>query len=229
MRDQLRLFQMIGFTLLKMPHALNVAYEQSPIVQRSRDEFLGLRDTFKHIDPAAYRGIERCALSEIPQPEPGWIQDVPPNTLTTTDKRARRRLLEILGDHECIHYPCSLIPTLSLAKELMLLVDRPEEYEIVRLAHDASEETSVLGYDVGYWGGGNYSILCDSVIWPMWHRPFPEAFHHLVQHTIGLNRHVLFPDFESANRFRSFYVTQSWAEIEDPIGEFSVIRVDAVE
>lgn len=213
-----------------MPRALNVAYEHSPLVQRKRDEWLGLRDTFKHVDPAAYRGIERCALSEIPQPEPGWIQAVPPNARTRTDEKARRRLVEILGDHhECIHYPCSLIPTLSLAKDLMLLVERREEYEVVRLSHDAINEASMLGYDVGYWGGGNYSILCDSVIWPMWHSPLPEAVHDLVQHTTSLNRHMLFPDFESAKRFRSFYLTQPWAEIEDPTGEFSVIRIDAVE
>jgi hypothetical protein len=40
---------------------------------------------------------------------------------------------------------------------------------------------------------------------------------------------MLFPDCASAERFRLFYLMQSWAETEDEPGEFSVIRVEAVE
>jgi len=49
---------------------------------------------------------------------------------------------------------------LTQARELLRLVDRPEEYEIVRISHGESSDAPLLGYDVGYWGGGNYSILC---------------------------------------------------------------------
>jgi hypothetical protein len=220
---------MVGFALMKMPHALNVAYERSPLVQQNQDEFRRFREAFTKIDPAAYRGIERCALSESPVPDPGWAQATPPSALARIDEKARGRLLEILGpEHQCAHYPCSFISTLAQAEQLLRLVDRPEEYEVVRLSDHDVDDVPILGFDVGYWGGGNYSILCDSVIWPMWHSPVPEAFNHLVQHLACLNAHMLFPDHTSADRFLSFYVTQPWAETEDEPGEFSVIRIETV-
>lgn len=47
-----------------------------------------------------------------------------------------------------------IVPMLTQARELMRLVDRPEEYEIVRLSHGESSDAPLLGYDVGYWGWG---------------------------------------------------------------------------
>jgi len=215
---------------MKMPRVLNAAYELSPFVRRNRDEILRLRETLTAVNPAAYRGIERCPLSEIPEPDPGWVEATPPTMLTTGDDKARRRLLAILGaDHTCDHYPCSLVPTLAQAHELLLLADHPEEYEVVRLSRDNPDGGRLLGFDVGYWGGGNYSILCDSVIWPMWHPPVPAVLGDLAHHVESLNDFMLFPDRASAERFRSFYLTQSWAETEDEPGEFSVIRIEAVE
>src|SRR5262249_2879214 len=148
---------MIGFAVMRMPRALNAAYDLSPFVQRNRDEILRLRETLTAVNPAAYRGIERCPLSEIPEPDPGWVEATPPITLTTRDDKARRRLLEILGaDHTCDYYPCSVVPTLAHGRELLLLADRPEEYELVLLSRDNPEGGRLLGFDVGYWGGGNY-------------------------------------------------------------------------
>jgi hypothetical protein len=217
---------MVGFALMKLPQVLDRAYEGSPMAREHRDQLQHLRQTFNTVEPAAYRGVERWALSESPQPDPGWSQTAP----RPADEKASQRFLEILGgDHECDHYPCSLIPTLTTAQELMRAVDHPEEYEIVRLSRDAFSGGPMLGFDVGYWGGGNYSILCDSLIWPMWHGPPPEAFEDLARHIACLNTHMLFPDRQSAERFRSFYLTQSWAETEDVPGEFCVIGIDAVE
>ena len=81
---------MLGFALMKMPRALNVAYERSPLVQQNLEEFRRFREAFNKIDPAAYRGIERCALSEIPEPDPGWVQPTPPITLAGIDEKVRR-------------------------------------------------------------------------------------------------------------------------------------------
>jgi hypothetical protein len=221
---------MVGWALMRMPRVLNAAYELSPFVQRNRAEIWRLRETLPAVNPAAYRGIGRCPLSEIPEPDPGWVETTPPATLTTHDDKARRLLLEILGaDHTCVHYPCSLVPTLAQARELLLLADHREEYELVRLSRDDLDSGRLMGFDVGYWGGGNYSILCDSIIWPMWHPPAPAALGDLAQHVASLNDAMLFPDSASAERFRSFYLTQSWAELERKPGEFSVIRVEAVE
>jgi hypothetical protein len=220
----------VGYALMKMPLVLNAAYELSPFAQRNRDEISQLRDKLTTVKPAAYRGIARCPLSEIPEPDPGWVGATPPISLETRDDKARRRFLEILGGHHtCDHYPCSLFPTLALAHELLLLVDHPEEYEVVRLSRDSSEAGHLLGFDVGDWSGGNYSILCDSIIWPRWHPPVPVALSDLAHHIETLNDFMLFPDRASAERFRSFYLTQSWAETESEPGEFCVIRVELVE
>jgi hypothetical protein len=216
---------MVGFALMKLPQALHRAYERSPWAGQHRDHLRHLRETFNTVEPAAYRGIERWALSDSPLPDPGGSETVSP-----ADEKASRSFLEILGaDHECDHYPCSLIPTLTLGHELMRAVDHPETYELVRLSRDSFDEGPMLGFDVGYWGGGNYSILCDSLIWPLWHGAPSEAFHDLGQHIACLNTHMLCPDRQSAERFRSFYLTQSWGETEDVPGEFCVIRIDAVE
>jgi hypothetical protein len=221
---------MVGWALMKMPGILNAAYEISPFAQRNRDEILRLRQAFTAVNPAAYRGIGRCPLSEIPEPDPGWVEATPPATLAARDHKARRVFLEILGgDHACDHYPCSIVPTLPQARELLLMADDPEDYEIVRLSRDSLEGGRVLGFDVGYWGGGNYSILCDSIIWPIWHPPVPAALAELAQYVEPLNSAMLFPDCASAERFRSFYLTQPWAETEGHPGEFAVIRVEVAE
>ena len=211
---------------MKLPQVLDRAYRRSPLARQHRDHLRHLRETFNTLEPSAYRGIERWALSESPQPDPGCSETGP----RPADEKARQRLLEILGaEPECDHYPSSLIPQLTLARELMRVADHPEEYELVRLSREAFDGGPMLGFDVGYWGGGNFSILCDSLIWPMWHAAPSAAFHDLAQHIACLNTHMLFPDRQSAERFRSFYLTQSWAETEDLPGEFSVIRIDAVE
>ena len=215
---------------MKKPHLLNAAYERSPIVQGNRNEFRRLREAFKDLDPAGYRGIARCALSESPEPDPGWVDVTQPNTSVDDDGEARRRLVEILGpDHLCRHYPCSVVQSLAHAKELRLLTGHPFQYEVVCLSRTDLSESPSLGFDVGYWSGGNYSILCDTVIWPMWHGPEPAAYVEPSQYVGCLNHHMLFPDPGSAERFRSFYRTQPWAETEAEPDDFCVIGVEVVD
>lgn len=48
---------MLGFALMKMPRRLNAAYERSPMAQQNRNEVQRLRDAFKGVDPASYRGF----------------------------------------------------------------------------------------------------------------------------------------------------------------------------
>jgi len=160
-----RLIDPVGFALMRMPAALNAAYEASPLVARNEGAATEIRRTLVGIQPHAYRGVERC---------PGWAGQVEEiGRQDQIDKEARRQLVVILGpDHQCEHYPCHLVSKLAEADALKLVVDCPADYEIVRLSTDDSDGGGErLGYDVGYWGGGNYSILCDSVLWPVWHPP----------------------------------------------------------
>lgn len=214
-----------GFALVKDPAALNRVYERSPLAQRASRELSNLREAFGTINPELYRGIERWPLAECALAPPGWATE---QMNAELDSRATERLAEILGDHDCEHYPCSLIPSVELARHLLGLVEKPGGYELVHLTQAPTNSDAALGFDVGYWGGGNYSILCDTVIWPQWHGPSAHQLLELVPYVRDLNAHMLFPDFNSAERFRRFYLTRPWGEWEHRPGEFTVIRVDSV-
>jgi hypothetical protein len=151
------LFVSVGFVLMRMPAALDAAYQASPLVVRNPGELAEIRRHFPALRPDAYRGVARCALAEAPDAYPGW-----PGEAEEIDREARRQLVQILGsDHQCEHYPCHLVSTLAEADALQLVVDCPADYEIVRLSTDDSDGGGErLGYDVGYWGGGQ---LLDSV------------------------------------------------------------------
>jgi hypothetical protein len=100
------------------------------------------------------------------------------------------------------------------------------KYELVELCTRPDSPPHLLGFDVGYWGGGNFSILCDAAIWPRWHPPIPDAIPDLVRHVEKLNGHGLFPSAASATAFAEWYSSQDWAERE-PEG-FHVIAVGSL-
>lgn len=190
---------------MRNPAALNAAYEASPLVARNAGAAAEIRRALVGIQPHAYRGVERCPLAEAPDAYPGWAgQAEEIGRQDQIDREARRQLVVILGpDHQCEHYPCHLVSTLAEADALKRVVDCPADYEIVRLSTDDSDGGGErLGYDVGYWGGGNYSILCDSVLWPVWHPPPREALPMLAGRVASLNAHMLFPDRRFAVEFR---------------------------
>lgn len=226
------LIDSVGFALMRMPTTLNAAYEASPFFSLNADSVAEIRRTLVGIQPHAYRGVERCPLAEAPDAYPGWaVQAEEISRQEQIDREARRQLVTILGpDHQCEHYPCHLVSTLGEANELKLVVDSPTDYEIVRLSIDDSDGGGeLLGYDVGYWGGGKNSILCDSVLWPVWHPPPPEALKILAEYVTSLNAHMLFPARKFAEDFRKFYRSQSWAETEGEGEEFCIIAVQTIQ
>jgi hypothetical protein len=99
-------------------------------------------------------------------------------------------------------------------------------YEIVELCSAPEFPNDMLGFDLGYWGGGNFSILCDAAIWPRWHPPDPEALAELYRVLRELNEHALFPHEPSARAYFDWYTSQPWAEKEP--SDFSLIAVGAV-
>src|SRR5438105_8536678 len=160
---------------------------------------LKLRAVLKQVDPASYRGIERCPLSKDPVVEPWLAGDA--EHYRAVDERntaARVRFIEIVGSHDLCASSPNTLPTLGHARELLNLVDSPLTYEIVRLTKALPETPrteSHLGFDVGYWDGDSYSILCDSAIWPVWHPPPIDIFVTLSKQLRDLNSHCLFPTY----------------------------------
>jgi hypothetical protein len=223
----------VGFALMKMPATLHAAYEQHAAQRDTWSALQQLRATLKNIDPAEYRGIERCPLAEDPLIEPWFAGDERRyRALDERDVAARVRFVDIVGADDLTDKSSCVVLTLDYARELIRLVDSPAEYEIVRLAKalpESPRSQSHLGFDIGYWGGDSYSIICDSAIWPVWHGPPTDVFAELSDRLRELNTHCLFPTYESAQRFRSWYCTQDWAEIEGEPGEFCIISIEAID
>jgi hypothetical protein len=137
------------------------------------------------------------------------------------------RFLKIIGDDlPKSDFDEDLLPTFSDALEVFSLLETPDEYEIVQLSrYPITNDRQFLGFDIGYWGGDHYSIICDSAVRPTWHPPQPESFESLAKELRDVNEHFLFQSCEAAERFRSYYRTQDWAETEFFPNQFCIIQV----
>jgi hypothetical protein len=120
-----------------------------------------------------------------------------------------------------------LVPGLSHAREVLELISSPEKFEIVEVARFPSRTNNIsLGFDVGYWASGNFSLICDCAIWPLWHPPPLDVFEEVAPQLSCVNGNGLFPTAEAALAFRDFYRSQTWAETEDDgPGQLELIEV----
>jgi hypothetical protein len=139
------------------------------------------------------------------------------------------RFRQIIGDPNydpAVSEEC--LPSLDDAVKVHALLDRPEDYELVLLERDLSGPgSSVLGYDVGYWASHHFSLICDTLVMPLWHPPQPEDFGELAELARRLNAHLLFPAAYAAAAFREWYVGKAGAETESEPGQFCVMRVSS--
>lgn len=218
-----------------MPALLNAAYERSPLItERFPESPKALRGTFPNMDPTRYRGVDRCPLCEDPIPDPGWSATPEHRALDHHDIAARARMLDFVGRWNKDYFGSvrCVVPTVENARELASLLETPSQYEIVRLSQSSPGEVCVedkdLGFDIGYWGRDSYSIICDAAIWPRWHGPYDDILPELATRLTELNSNCLFQAHEAADRFRSWYRTQDWAEQEGEPGEFYIIKVETV-
>jgi hypothetical protein len=224
-----------GFALMKLSALLNASYERSPLItERFPETPKALRSTFPKIDPARYRGIDRSPLCEHPIPDHGSSATPEHRALDDCDVAARVRMLDFVGRSNEDYFGSirCVVPTVENARELESLLETPSQYEIVRLSQSSPGEGCVedkdLGFDIGYWGSDSYSIICDSAIWPRWHGPYDDVLPELATRLAELNPNCLFQTHEAADRFRSWYRSQDWAEQEGEPGEFCIIKVQAV-
>jgi hypothetical protein len=227
-----------GFAVMRTPLALARAYDSSPVGLANRPFVNQLRALLPHVRPELYRGIGRYPLNaDYNYGDPGWQWANRDNP--SGEERARERLAEILGvggddlpqEEWLINGPW-LVSDLPLAEELLALIQKRADYEIIEAARQPSRTRAVsLGFDVGYWASGNFSLVCDTAIWPLWHPPDAQAIEQLKIRLNNLNAHGLFPAAESAFEFREWYRTQTWAEEEDATesGLFEVVEVGLIE
>jgi len=215
---------MRAFALMRHADDLEAAYLASPMWQRSSSYIQAVRSALGVVTASSYRGIGRYPFTEYIEPEPGWAGER--HQLADPEPHAREVLLRLLGpDDYNTPGPRAFLALPQHAEEVYSALISPERYEIVELCKPPDYPRDLLGFDVGYWGGGNFSILCDTVIWPMWHPPSPDSLTAVSEVTSQLNRNALFQDLEQAERFLQWYRQQPWSESEP--SEFSIVAVGA--
>jgi len=223
-----------GFALMQFSSILDSAYEASPFAKNAEKELKILRNALPFIKPDQYRGIGRYPFNaDYAYDAPGW-QWADKDAPISQDEIARARLREILGiqgedvpeESWLIDGPW-LLPELSYAREVLKLLSSLEKYEIVEVARFPFRAKGVsLGFDVGYWASGNFSLICDCAIWPLWHPPVLDVFKELARHLSCVNSNGLFPTIETGLSFRDYYRSQNWTETEDDkFRRFELIEV----
>ena len=190
-----------------------------------------LQESLSFLTPNSYRGISRNPLSAFPIDDVVMLRNsnyygVEVNT------EAQLKMLELLGSPPENYDPdfdTSMLPKLAQAIEVINLIDSEKraDYEIIKITRESTiKDNSTLGYDIGYWGGDFFSLICDSSIWPKWHGPTWSDVPELARQLKVLNTHLLFDDYRQAVVFREWYKTKEWAETENKNGQFCIIRVD---
>jgi hypothetical protein len=220
--------QSFGYSLLRYARALVDEYEAS-VPAQNLAVLQTLRQATAFLNPRLYRGICREPLQPFPSLDPLFLDAPESEEWLASNRAARIRFRELQGELEDdLDLNLDCVDRLEDAREIHSLLEDRHEYEIILLERDASGSAPLLlGYDIGYWVGDHYSLICDSLVTPTWHPPQPEDFAELAAYARGLNEHVLFPDRTSAEAFREFYRSRDWAETESEPGEFCIIRVSA--
>ncbi len=213
---------MRGYALMQNAEVLESAWLRSPQYGRNAARFEEIRAKSGLAKPGAYRGVERFPFTEWPERGPGWqgaaVIDPDP------EPTARALLLEALGhDTYEMAEPRAVLSQLGQAAAVLRAIREPGGFELVELTTGDDACTDSLGFDVGYWGGGNFSILCDVAIWPTWHPPSDDALERIASFVAQLNDSLLFPSRDPAQRYRDWYAGQSWAE--DHPEDFEIIEV----
>jgi len=219
--------------LVYKPEKLLSAYMSGEFCQSNEEILSKLRAALPFMEPKNYRGISREPLvpwSKIDEDE--FQRSGKTLVDLQRDQTARRKFLEINREDRYNwggDYNTELIQERSAAEEIRLIVDLPEDFEIIEVARgNFGTKYNFLGFDIGYWGGDHYSLICDSAVMPHWHGPDPECFEELGKQLRCLNEHLLFSKPKDAEEFRKYYRSQPWAEEEYPQGEFCIIQVTTV-
>ena len=223
-----------GFAFMRQPSALAAAYDASPVALARVGDLSHLRATLANCKPQNYRGIGRYPLNaDYDYKDPGWQWERRPSGVD--EQLGTLAVEEALGlktgawrgEDWLIDGPW-LLPDLARAQAVRAFLKNPAAFELVEVARYPARTTRPpLGFDVGWWASGNFSIICDAAVWPLWHPPPIEALSTLAEALSGLNNVVLFTDVSSAERYRTVYREQDWAEHEDK--RFDIIEVAVVE
>jgi hypothetical protein len=215
-----------AYALMRRGNELEAEYVRSEFGHLNRANLDELRKALAFERYSDYRGIARAPFAEDYMVGPqGWEDDEPEDD---PEPEARRVMNEFLGPNNYdVFYPRTVVATLHQIRTIQNVLKKPQRYEIMELCTAPDYPARFIGFDIGYWGGGNYSILCDAAIWPRWHGPVREAHDALAKFTNGLNEAALFPNEHAVRRYLNWYGNQRWGE--KPVEEFTIIAVGEVD
>lgn len=218
-----------GYAIVKKAKILLSRYENGYFSGNNAEPLKELRTAFQFLDFSAYRGISRDPLASYPSTDENIVLAFRETGVDMdSDGLARKTMRYILGDELRLDCDNDLLSSLEQAQEVFELLDSPQEHEIIYLRRNKFDQTDrTLGYDIGYWGGDHYSLICDTVVMPTWHPPEPEDWGELAEKFKILNSNLLFSSPTEAEKFKAYYKTKEWAETETN-DEFCIIQVDEV-
>ena len=221
--------QECGYAILQMPAGLLTSYDASMRAHQAWPLYQRLCKMLARLPRSGYRGISRFMLKPLPSTDADVLREFESTGCDVrTDYAARLCFLKKIGDvPQEGDFDEDLLPNLGTATEVFAHLESPERWEILQLNRDSfCTSPECLGFDVGYWGGDHFSILCDSAVMPLWHPPQPDTFRELAKQLARVNEHFLFGSAEEAAAFRAWYRTQeNWAETEMRTDEFCIIQV----
>lgn len=204
-----------GFVLVRPPSAAAHEWATSHGRKLEAAVLVSMRTALPQCEPHRYRGLQRNAFSESDD-GPRYAEA---NAILRTSVERHPPTWPA---------PHSLIAHLDDARRILSQLPSSESWELLGLSLASGHSSAtLLGFDVGYWGGGDYSILADAVIMPRWHPAPPDALPQLQLLLSKLNTHLLFSDRTSAEAYLAYYLTQPWAEV-DGGGEFQIQRVETI-
>jgi hypothetical protein len=215
---------MRAFALMRQPEELEATFVSSPFYQQRQSSIEALRSALP-CSAARYRGIGRFPFTEYAQRGPGWQGE--DAQYDDAEAQARALLLAFLGPGDTTTpFPRAFLCNRRDAVTVRAALSRSDAYELVELCTPPEAPLELLGFDVGYWGGGNFSILCDAALWPLWHPAVPEAIPELARQLAELNQYGLFRTADVARAFARWYSSQDWAEQEPT--DFTIVAVGSV-
>ena len=207
-----------GYALMRTPDSSLRRYEASSFARDNAAELERLRTALPSVDPTQYRGISRDPLELLPHCSPN-----------EPDDRALTLMRDLVPvDSVSLDPLVHLLPDRASALKVHQLLDQPSHYEIIFVSRaPAASVDDSFGFDVGYWGGDHFSLICDVAVAPRWHPPDPRDYAELAEQLRVLNAHALFRTRPDARAFTDYYRSKSWAESEFEPGEFAIIEVGA--
>jgi hypothetical protein len=225
--------QTSGYAIVMKSHQAFEVYNSDPhITNITAQEYLKeLREAFDFLDVKSYRGISRYPIKAESYYNDSIIKhmrDFEVEAMPASLKLGQLSNMDYWSKYNIV-IDVDITDSIAQAREVLSLLKNKKDYEIIHLSRtDYIKTDRTLGFDIGYWGGDHFSLICDCSVMPMYHSPEPEDFNELSIWLRMLNKHLLFETSDDAESFRKYYMTKQWAEKEEYEGEFCIIQVDEI-